>query len=392
MFSDPVDDEVSPDLLADAVSWRHHLHRYPEIAFKEHQTAEFIATRLSQFGYSVHRGLAGTGVVGTLTRGTSRRTIGIRADMDALPIQECSGVQYESCLTGAMHACGHDGHVAMALAAAGACAKASNTDGTVRFIFQPAEENEGGAKRMIEEGLFRLFPCEVIYALHNWPALPLGTFVALQGAMLAAFGTFEIVVSGRGCHGALPHEGTDCILAGCHLISALQSIVSRSIDPRHAAVISVTQVQGGDTWNVIPNTCTIRGTTRWFEPSTGDALECRMRDLSHSVATAFGCEATLTYMRRYPATINERRATELIRRVASTASINLASVETLPSTGSEDFAYMLQAVPGCYVLLGAGKNTISPNLHSPHYDFNDELLPLGTKLWVSLIREYLRRT
>lgn len=257
-------ENVFADVIAEAVSWRHHLHQHPELAFHETRTADFVASQLGQFGLAVHRGLAGTGVVGTLSRGTSRRTISIRADMDALPIQEQSSAGHASCTPGTMHACGHDGHVAMALAAARICSRLPDLDGTAHFIFQPAEENEGGGRRMMEEGLFRVFPCDAVYALHNWPALPLGTCVALDGPMMAALGSFEIVVSGRGCHGAMPHEGVDSILAACQLVSALQSVVSRNVDPLQASVVSATQIHGGDTWNVVPDNCIIRGTTRWF--------------------------------------------------------------------------------------------------------------------------------
>jgi amidohydrolase len=387
-----VTDKTSSEIIVEAVSWRQHLHRHPELAYQERQTSAFIAAQLSQFGLAVHHGLAGTGVVGTLKRGTSRRAIGIRADMDALPIQERSGVPYASATPGVMHACGHDGHVAVLLAAAAVCARVSDLDGTVHFIFQPAEENEGGGRRMVEEGLFRLFPCDAVYALHNWPALPLGTYVARDGPMLAAFATFEIVMTGRGCHGALPHEGTDSILACCQLVSALQSIASRNIDPRQAAVVSVTQINAGDTWNTIPHTVTIRGTTRWFDAQVGDILERRLTELSSSIAAGFGCQVRTRYERRSPATINDPRATGTIRAVARNPAVNLTLVDAEPSTGSEDFAFLLREVPGCYLLLGAGRSADNPTLHSTQYDFNDELLPLGVALWVALVRQTLTRT
>jgi hippurate hydrolase len=382
---------LSQDLIADAVRWRQHLHQHPELAYKEHNTADFIAAHLSQFGYIVHRGLAGTGVVGTLTRGSSKRVIAIRADMDALPIQENTSAPHSSSTPGVMHACGHDGHVAIALAAARACASFLDIDGTVRFIFQPAEENEGGAKRMVDDGLFTLFPCDAIYALHNWPALPLGTCVVRDDSMLAAHGVFEIVISGRGCHGALPHEGTDTILAGCQLVAAMHTIVSRNIDPRQAAVISATQFNAGDTWNVIPDTVVIRGTTRWFDDRVGDTLEDRLTSLSNSVATAFGCRADIRYERRIPPTINNCGAARSLRAVATSAPLNLTLVDVPPSTGSEDFAFMLQVVPGCYALLGTGKAGENPRLHSSSFDFNDESLCVGAELWISLIRQSLTR-
>lgn len=380
---------LSPDLIAEAVAWRRHLHKQPELAYEERQTSDFVALQLGQFGLKVHRGLAGTGVVGTLTRGTSRRTIGIRADMDALRIQEQSGAAHASCVPGVMHACGHDGHVAMALAAARVCARLPDLDGTVHFIFQPAEEGAAGARKMIEDGLFKLFPCDAVYGLHNWPALPLGSYAVRDGAMMAANARFEMVIRGRGCHAAMPHEGTDAILAGCHLVSALQSIVSRNIDPLDAAIVSATQIHGGGAYNVIPDACTIRGTVRWFNSQVGDRLEGRLAELSRSIATGFGCEVQLRYERGYPATINDRDAANFVREVAGMSPLNLTLVDAPPTMGSEDFSFMLQAQPGCYFWLGAGRSENNFGLHSPQYDFNDALLPIGAGLWVSLVRHSL---
>jgi amidohydrolase len=382
-------ENLSADLMAEVVCWRHRLHQHPELAFQETRTADFVASQLGQVGLAVHRGLAGTGVVGTLSRGTSRRTIAIRADMDALPIQEQSGIAHASRAPGIMHACGHDGHVAIALAAARICSRLPDLDGTVHFIFQPAEENEGGGRRMVEDGLFRVFPCDVVYALHNWPALPVGTCVARDGPMMAALGTFEIVVSGRGCHGAMPHEGIDPILAACQLVSSLQSVVSRNVDPLQASVISATQIVGGDTWNVLPDNCIIRGTTRWFDDRVGDILEQRIGDLSKAIAAGFGCAAHVLYQRRIPATINYPDAARLVRNVAGAPSLDLNVIDAGPSMASEDFAFMLQETPGCYLWLGAARAGDNPGLHSPRYDFNDELIPFGVRLWVSIVRESL---
>ena len=377
------------DVVAEAVSWRRHLHRHPELAFGERNTAEFVASQLERFGLKVHRGLAGTGVVGTLTWGTARRSIGIRADMDALPIREESGAPHVSSVAGVMHACGHDGHTAIALAAARICSGLADLDGTVHFIFQPAEENEGGGRRMVEEGLFESFPCDRIFALHNWPGLPVGTCVARDGPMMAAFGTFEIVIRGRGAHGAMPHAGTDPIVAAAQMVSALQSIVSRNVDPLRSAVVSVTQIRGGDTWNVLPDECLIRGTTRWYEEETGDRIEERIRQLASSVAAGFGCTARMSYERRYPATINDPGSAKLVREVAG--AIGLSVIDSPPTMGAEDFAYMLQAAPGCYLWLGAARAGENPGLHSARYDFNDEALPAGVELWVSLVRRCLAR-
>lgn len=377
------------DVVAEAVSWRRHLHRHPELAFGERNTAEFVASQLERFGLKVHRGLAGTGVVGTLTRGAARRSIGIRADMDALPIREESGAPHASSVAGVMHACGHDGHTAIALAAARICSGLADLDGTVHFIFQPAEENEGGGRRMVEEGLFESFPCDRVFALHNWPGLPVGTCVARDGPMMAAFGTFEIVIRGRGAHGAMPHAGTDPIVAAAQVVSALQSIVSRNVDPLRSAVVSVTQIRGGDTWNVLPDECLVRGTTRWYEEETGDRIEERIRQLASSVAAGFGCTARMSYERRYPATINDSGSAKLVREVAG--AIGLGVIDSPPTMGAEDFAYMLQAVPGCYLWLGAARAGENPGLHSARYDFNDEALPAGVELWVSLVRRCLAR-
>lgn len=389
MQAGDVSDSGTAALLAEAVSWRHHLHQHPELAFGERQTSDFVASQLQRFGLKVQRGLAGTGVVGTLTRGTSRRSIGIRADMDALPIREESGAPYVSTAAGVMHACGHDGHTAMALAAARICASLADLDGTVHFIFQPAEENEGGGRRMVEEGLFKSFPCDSVYALHNWPDLPVGTCVARDGPMMAAFGTFEITIRGRGSHGAMPHAGNDAILTAAQVVSALQSIVSRNVDPLHPAVVSVTQIRGGETYNVLPDECLIRGTTRWYDETIGDRIAERMAQVTNSVAAGFGCTARIRYERRYPATINEPASAKRIREIAG--EIGLKIIDAQPTMGGEDFAYMLQAVPGCYLWLGAARAGENPGLHSPRYDFNDDALPAGVGLWVSLVRRSLSR-
>jgi amidohydrolase len=383
-------DQRWSDVITEATTWRHHLHQHPELAFTEYGTADFVASKLSHFGLKVHRGLGRTGVVGTLVRGTSRRSIGIRADMDALPIQEQTGAAHASRTPGVMHACGHDGHVAMLLAAARICAELEDIDGTVHFIFQPAEEAEGGGRRMVEEGLFLRFPCDAVYALHNWPTLPLGTCVVRDGPMMAALAVFEIVIRGRGCHGAMPHEGVDPVVGACHIVTALQSVISRNVGPSETAVISVTQVHAGDSWNVICDSCVIRGTTRWFNDHIGDLIERRIGELSRAIAEGFGCEARFEYMRRFPATINDAGAANLIREAATMAPNGLKLLDVPPSTASEDFAFMLQAVRGAYIWLGSGKSDVTHGLHSSRYDFNDDLLPTGVTLWVSLVREALR--
>jgi amidohydrolase len=377
------------DWVSDAIKWRHHLHRHPELAYQERQTADFVAARLADFGLRVHRGLGGTGVVGTLSRGGSRRVIGIRADMDALPIEEQSGATHTSMTPGVMHACGHDGHVAIALAAARACAALSDLDGTVHFIFQPAEENEAGGRRMVEDGLFRLFPCDAIYGLHNWPALPVGTCAIADGAMMAALGIFEIELTGMGCHGAMPHQGTDVLLAASHLVTALQGIVSRNVDPQKSGVISVTQLHGGSTWNVIPDTCIIRGTTRWFEEEIGALLTRRLEEVATMIAAGLGCKARIHHEKRMPATINDKAVAGSLKEMVAKTSLGLQLFDMVPSMSSEDFAFMLQEVPGCYIWLGAARPGSTEGLHSPRYDFNDDALPLGAALWIELVRKSL---
>jgi len=374
--------------IEEAVEWRHHLHANPELAFEEHETADFIARKLSEWGYSVKTGYGKTGIVGSLQRGTSSRAVGIRADIDALPIVEHSGVPYASRAPGKMHACGHDGHVTMALAAARACSRFS-FDGTVHFVFQPAEENEGGGRAMVEDGLFRDFAMDEIYAMHNWPGLDLGQCVARDDQMMAAFGTFEIKVRGRGAHGAMPHEGADPIVAASQIVAGLQTIASRNVSPLQSAVVSATQIHGGDAWNVIPEDVVIRGTTRWFDEDVGRKIAERIGELAASVAAGYGCTAEVDHTARYPATINNPDCARFVRELGARAS-GIRVVDALPSMAAEDFAFMLREIPGCYFWLGARKEGTNPGLHSPYFDFNDRLLPLGAGMWVSLVAELLR--
>ncbi|KQM32538.1 peptidase M20 [Rhizobium sp. Leaf68] len=368
--------------IAQAVDWRHFLHSIPELAYEEWQTSAFVAEKLAGFGMTVQTGLAGTGVVASLTKGNSRRVIGLRADMDALPINEVAEYRYRSQFAGKMHACGHDGHMAMLLAAA-SLAPEMNFDGTVRFIFQPAEEAEGGALRMIEDGLFDMLPVDSVYGLHNWPALPPGAFVAGAGPIMAAFSIFSIEICGKGAHGAMPHEGTDPIVAGCAVVSALQSVVSRNVSPLDTAVLSVTQIQAGDAYNVIPDRAIIRGTGRWFSKEVGDKLEARVRKIANDIASAHGCEAVIRYERRYPATINDATSAGVAREAA--AKVGLTVLDAQPSMASEDFAFMLNAVPGAYAWIGSGRGPVNPGLHSPHFDFNDSVIPAGIAYWIHLI-------
>lgn len=381
------DQSIPSPEIEEAVKWRHHLHSNPELGFEERETSAFIAGLLSQWGYSVRTGYGKTGIVGTLSRGSSAKGIGIRADIDALPISEQTGLDYASRNPGRMHACGHDGHVAMALAAARACSR-QDFDGAVHFIFQPAEENEGGGRAMVEDGLFRDFRMDSIYAMHNWPALELGQCVARDDRMMAAFGTFEIKVKGRGAHGAMPHEGADPIVAASQIVSGLQTIASRNVSPLQSAVISATQIHGGDAWNVIPEEVVIRGTTRWFDEDVGARIEERIRSVATSVASGFGCSAAVNHVFRYPATINDPHYAAIVRGTAPKIP-GVAVVDAMPSMAAEDFAFMLREKPGCYFWLGARKAGANPGLHSPSFDFNDRLLPLGAEMWAALVADQL---
>lgn len=380
--------ELSAEAIAEAVAWRHDLHAHPELAFRENRTSAFIAAQMEGWGYQVRGGYGKTGIVASLSRGTSRKAIGIRADMDALPILEATTAAYRSKTPGVMHACGHDGHVASAMAAAKALAE-QPFDGTLRFIFQPAEENEAGAHAMINDGIFRNHPVDAIFGMHNWPALPVGSFVARSDEMMAAFGTFEITIKGRGAHGAMPHEGTDPVVAASQIVGALQTISSRNVSPLRSAVVSVTQIHGGDAWNVIPEEVVLRGTSRWFDREVGTKIRERVNHLSTAVAEGMGCKAKVNYLERYPATINDPLQAAQVRLVAdSIPALNVLDAQ--PSMAAEDFAFMLAEVPGCYFWLGAARPSgDNPGLHSPRFDFNDDILPLTATFWVELVKQQL---
>jgi amidohydrolase len=376
-------------ILGELQSWRHDLHAHPETAFEEHRTSAFVAEKLASFGIEVQRGLAGTGVVGVLRHGDGPM-IGLRADMDALPIEEAGTVPYRSQHDGRMHACGHDGHTTMLLGAARLLAQSRAFRGTVVFIFQPAEENEGGARVMVEEGLFERYPVQSVYGLHNWPGLPLGKMAICAGPLMAAFDTFEFTVHGKGAHGAMPHLGIDPIVVATQIVGAWQTIASRNVDPLDASVVSVTQIHAGDTWNVIPASAVLRGTTRSFRDETQALIERRMRGIADHYCAAFDVRGELQYQRRYPATVNTAEEARVAREAAE-AVIGPGNIDAnpTPSMGAEDFAFMLRERPGCYVWLGNGSADNGLNLHSPHYDFNDDALPIGVSYWVSLARTLL---
>ena len=376
------------DFHDEMTAWRRDLHAHPETAYEEKRTSDFVAAKLAEFGIEVHRGLAGTGVVGTLGNGDGP-SVGLRADMDALPMTEANGFAHKSTVPGKMHACGHDGHVAMLLGAARYLAETKRFRGTVRFIFQPAEEGKAGGERMVAEGLFEKFPVESVFGMHNWPGLPVGRFALRPGPMMAASDNFEVVVTGRGGHAATPQNCVDPVMIGAQIVGAIQTIASRETHPVDAVVVSVTNFHAGEDYGIIPETAFLRGTVRTFRKSVQDSVEAALRRISETVAAAHGASARLTYNRRYPATVNEAGATELAAEVAaSVAGAAGVDREPIPAMVAEDFSYLLQARPGCYIWAGAGEET--PNLHSAHYDFNDEMLPVGASYWATLAETVLK--
>lgn len=373
------------DFHDDMTAWRRDLHAHPETAFEEVRTADVVAAKLEEFGIDVHRGLAKTGVVGTLSTGDGP-SIGLRADLDALDVEELNQFDYKSTYQGKMHACGHDGHTTMLLGAARYLAETRNFKGTVQFIFQPAEENEGGGGVMVEEGLFEKFPVQAVYGMHNWPGLELGTFAVTEGPLMAAFDIFELTVKGRGSHGGMPHTGIDPIPVAAEIVGALQTIASRATDPQDACVVSVTQIHAGKAWNVIPDDVVLRGTTRSFRPKVQDTIEPAIRRIAEGICQAHGCQLEMMYERRYPPTINEAVATKAAYRAAANVSGEDKIVSNpTPSMGAEDFAFMLHEKPGCYVWLGNGPGERGCMLHNPHYDFNDDILTIGASYWARLV-------
>lgn len=375
-------------LLPPLVAFRRDVHAHPELGFQEHRTAARVAGALRALGMDVHEGIGGTGVVGVLRRGNGARTVGLRADMDALPIEERTGAAWASTVPGCFHGCGHDGHVAMLLGAAQVLAADSDVSGTIHFIFQPAEEGLGGARRMIEDGLFQRFPCERVYALHNWPSLPAGTIATRAGAIMAAADKFSVSITGKGGHAALPHATPDAILAAAAMVQQLNHVVGRDIPPAANAVLSVTEIAGGDTHNVMPAHVRLSGTVRTVDPATQDRIEQRIRQIAQGIATSFQVQARPSYDRLYPATINDADAARDVLEVA--AAFAHAEHAPEPAATAEDFSYMLQACPGAYIWLGQGQGEDPPQLHSPRYDFNDDVLETGVRLHVALARHWLR--
>lgn len=375
------------DLAASMRTIRRDLHRHPELGFREERTSRLVSGKLRQLGIEVHEGLGGTGVVGVLQNGTSERGIGLRADMDALAITERNDFEHRSVYDGKMHACGHDGHTAMLLGAAERLARSPRFDGRVHFIFQPAEEHGRGALAMMDDGLFERFHMDAVYAIHNLPALPAGRAAVAPGPVMACEDNFEIVLEGRGGHAAMPHLADDVIVAGAGIVSALQTVVSRKLDPVQQAVVSVTEFVTDGTRNVLPSTVTLKGDTRAFLPAVQDHLEASMARIVEGVCRAHGVRGRLEYSREFAATINTRaEAAAAARAAAQVLGADCVVDDCVPIMASEDFGYMLQAKPGCYLLLGnGGEGPGGCGLHSPDYDFNDEILPLGAEIWARLV-------
>ena len=372
------------------VELRRKIHSHPELAFEEHQTSQLVAGKLASWGYQVHRGLGKTGVVGTLKKGSGTKKIGIRADMDALPIEEKTALSYASTIPGKMHACGHDGHTSILLCAAKYLAESVDFDGTLNLIFQPAEENEGGALRMLEDGLFELFPCDEVYALHNTPGLEVGKIGISEGAAMASFDRATITLRGKHAHGAMPHHGIDVMQCAASIVLGLQSIVSREIDALKSAVITVGALQAGSTFNVVPDSATIKVGVRSLDPVVRNLIEERIKAFVRAQAQSFRLQDEILYERKYPVLVNHSAQMAFARQVAESLVGAENVVMRKPVMGSEDFAYMLERCPGAYVRLGNGLGEDGGCMvHNPLYDFNDKALPIGAAFWVHLAKGYL---
>jgi amidohydrolase len=387
-------------ILADAgniTTLRRDIHAHPELCFEEVRTADLIAQQLTQWGIPVHRGLGRTGVVGIVKNGSSPRAVGLRADMDALPMTERNTFAHASRYPGKMHACGHDGHVAMLLAAAKHLARHRNFDGTVYLVFQPAEEGGGGAREMMRDGLFDRFPMDAIFGAHNWPGMQVGQFAIKKGPCFASSNEFKITVRGKGGHAAMPHNGIDPVPVACQMVQAFQAIVTRNVRPIDPAVISVTMIHTGEATNVVPELCVMQGTVRTFTLEVLDLIERRMREVAEHTCAAFGASCEFEFSRNYPPTINHAAETEFMRRVMAEVVGEANVLEFEPTMGAEDFSYYLLEKPGAYFLIGNGDGThregghgLGPcMLHNASYDFNDELIPLGATLWVRLAEQWL---
>jgi len=377
---------------------RRDIHAHPELGFQEQRTSDLIANTLTAWGIPVQRGLGRTGIVGVVRNGSAARAVGLRADIDALPITERNTFAHASVHSGRMHACGHDGHTAMLLAAAGYLADHRDFDGTVYLIFQPAEEGGGGAREMISDGLFERFPMEAIFGIHNWPGLEVGQFALRSGPVFASSNDFRITIHGRGAHAAMPHNGIDPLPVACQMVQAFQNIISRNKRPIDAAVISVSMIEAGEAINVVPDTCHLQGTVRTFTVEVLDMIERRMRQVAEATCQAFETRCDFTFRRNYPPTVNHERETQFARELLNSlvGAENVKEFE--PTMGAEDFSYFLLEKPGCYFLIGNGDGSHRSGahgggpcmLHNPSYDFNDQLIPLGGSMWARLAEKWLR--
>ncbi len=375
---------------ADMTAWRQDIHQHPELGLQEHRTSGVIQDRLREFGVDEIHVMAGTGVVGVIRGQPGEGAIGLRADIDALPIHEETGKPYASQTPGIMHACGHDGHTAMLLGAARYLAETRRFAGTVYVIFQPAEENKGGGRIMVEEGLFTRFPMRQVYGLHNWPTVPAGEFLWRNGPVMAAVADFDITVIGRGAHGAQPHNGVDPVVISAAIIQAIQSIVARNVDPMEQGVLTIGSINGGVARNVIPERITMTGTARWFNDAVGRQLEQGLHRLATNIATGYGATAEVKFTRTYPATVNDPEATSLARHAALSVQGDARVREMeAPTMGGEDFSFMLNVTQGAYLMLGGGRSPSEVGVHHPKYDFNDDILPVGASWWATLAEELL---
>jgi hippurate hydrolase len=387
-------------IVADAatiIAMRRDIHAHPELCFQEERTADLIAGALQSWGIPVHRGLGKTGVVGIVRNGSSSRAVGLRADIDALPMSEHNHFAHASRHPGRMHACGHDGHTAMLLAAARHLSKHRSFDGTVYLVFQPAEEGGGGAREMMKDGLFEKFPMEAIFGAHNWPGMAVGQFALREGPVFASSNEFKITIRGKGAHGAMPHNGIDPVPAACQMVQAFQTVISRNKRPLDTGVISVTMIHTGEVTNVIPEACVMEGTVRTFSTEVLDLIERRMKTIAEATCAAFECTCEFHFTRNYPPTVNHKAETEFARKLLGdvVGSDNVHEFE--PTMGAEDFSYFLQGKPGCYFLIGNGDGSHREGghgmgpcmLHNPSYDFNDDLIPLGATVWVRLAEAWL---
>ena len=380
------------DRKEEMTAWRRDIHAHPELGFEEVRTSAIVAEKLASWGIEVHRGWAKTGVIGVLKgRTDSGRSIGLRADMDCLPMDEVNDFPHRSTVPGKMHACGHDGHTTMLLGAAQYLAETRNFDGTVHFIFQPAEEGGGGGEVMVKEGLFDKFPCDEVYGLHNWPLMPAGVIGVRPGPMMAAADMFEIKIRGVGGHAAIPQKAKDPVVIAAQLVTALQTLVSRNANPMDAAVLSVTQIHTGTTHNVIPDEASLTGTVRTFRAEVQEMIVAGMRRIIDGIGAAFGVSIVMDYQYGYPATVNHADQAEYAA-LAAAKIVGDANVQrdVEPSLGGEDFAYLLNARPGAYLFLGQAGGASDAMVHNPHYDFNDEVLPLGASLLATLVEEQLK--